>query len=98
MTDPRSAIAPAARLEYVVTEGCADCVAWEALWARVRSDFPDVTSAAVSAASPRGIALSVERGILRFPIIVLDDTVVGIERISEADLRAALADRLECQT
>lgn len=98
MTDPRSATVPVARLEYVVTDGCGDCATFEALLGRVRPDFPDVTVAAVSADSPRGIALSVQRGILRFPIIVIDGTVVGIERISEADLRAALADRREGRT
>ena len=95
MTDPGSATVPEARLEYVVTEGCSDCVAFEALWACLRPDYPDVTSVMVPAGSPRGIALSVQRGIMRFPIIVLDDRVIGIERIDEADLRAALGDRAE---
>jgi len=70
-------------------------VAFEALLARVRPDYPDVTVTPVPADSPRGIALSVQRGILRFPIVVVDDMVVGIERISEVDLRAALTDRRE---
>lgn len=90
MTELGSTTMPGARLEYVVTEGCRDCVALEALWAHVRADFPEVTSARVPADSPRGIALSLERGIMRFPILVLDDRVVGIERIDEADLRGAL--------
>ena len=86
-----------ARLEYVVTEGCSDCVAFEALWACLRPDYPDVTSVMVPAGSPRGIALSVQRGIMRFPIIVLDDRVVGIERIDEAELRDALTTRAEAR-
>ncbi|MDA8201222.1 MAG: hypothetical protein M0Z49_00370 [Chloroflexi bacterium] len=97
MTDLGSATVPGARLEYVVTEGCSDCVTFEALWAHLRPDYPEVTSALVPADSPRGIALSVGRGIMRFPIIVLDDRVVGIERIDEAGLRAALRDRAEAR-
>ena len=97
MTDLGPSTVPVARLEYVVTEGCSDCVAFEALWARLRPDYPEVTSAVVPADSPRGIALSVGRGIMRFPIIVLDDRVVGVERIDEAGLRAALTSRAEAR-
>ena len=97
MTDHGSATVPGARLECVVTEGCNDCVAFEILWARLRHDYPEVTSAMVPADSPRGIALSVQRGIMRFPIIVLDDRVVGIEEIDEAGLHAALTNRAEAR-
>ena len=91
MADPRSAPpTTSGRLEYVSSPGCTDCRAFEALIARVSPDYPAIEVRAVPADSPRGIALSLGRGILRFPIIVLDDEVLAIEAISEADLRVAL--------
>ena len=91
MADPRSAPPPkSALLEYVSSPGCSDCRAFEALIARVAPEYPVLEVRAVAADSPRGIGLSVGRGILRFPIIVLDDTVLAIEAIAEADLRIAL--------
>lgn len=85
-----------ALLEYVSTTGCADCRAFEALITRVGPDYPAVEVRAVVADSARGLALSMERGMLRFPIIVLDDVVVGVESMSEAALRSLLGpDRAE---
>ena len=53
---------------------------------------------AIAADSTRGMALSIGRGILRFPIIVLDDEVVAVESISEEELRSALGrDRAEAR-
>ena len=80
-------------LEYVTSQGCPDCRAFETLVDRVGADYPTVEVRAVAADSVRGIALSLGRGILRFPIIVLDDEVLAIESIAETDLRAALASR-----
>ncbi len=91
MADPRS-LPPttSALLEYVSSPGCSDCRAFEVLIARVAPDYPALEVRAVPADSPRGIGLSVGRGILRFPVIVLDDEVLAIEAITEADLRIAL--------
>ena len=82
-----------ARREYVPSSGCPDCPAVEALVARVATDFPTLEVRAVPAESARGTALSLGRGILRFPVIVLDDEVLAIESIAEGDLRTALARR-----
>ncbi|MDQ6795121.1 MAG: hypothetical protein M3067_09965 [Chloroflexota bacterium] len=91
MADPSSP-PPTTRalLEYVSSPDCSDCRAFEALIARVAPDYPALEVRAVSADSPRGIALSLGRGILRFPVIVLADKVLAIEAIAEPDLRAAL--------
>jgi hypothetical protein len=80
-------------LEYVTSAGCRDCRAFEALIARVLPDFPTVEARPVPGDSERGIALSIGRGLLRFPVIVLDDEVLAIEAIDESDLRAALVHR-----
>lgn len=94
MAEPPPAKAiPSPLLEYVTSSGCTDCRAFEALVARVTPDFPTVEVRAVLADSARGTALSVGRGILRFPVIVLDDEIVAIESIAEGELRAALARR-----
>lgn len=93
MAEPLPAPAPAPLLEYVTPSGCADCRQFEALVARVRPDFPTVEVRAVAADSARGLALSLGRGILRFPVIVLDDEVLAIESIAEGDLRTALTRR-----
>ena len=77
-------------LEYVTTPGCAECRVFEELLGRVAVDYPQVTITRVTAGSARGIDLTIGRGALRFPVIVVDDVVVAVERISEADLRAAL--------
>jgi glutaredoxin len=80
-------------LEYVTSSGCADCREFEALVASVRPDFPTVEVRAVAAQSARGTELSLGRGIMRFPVIVLDDEILATESIPEADLRTALARR-----
>jgi hypothetical protein len=77
-------------LEYVTSAGCRDCRTFEVLAARVSPDFPMVEIRAIAADSARGIALSVGRGILRFPVVVLDDDVLAIESITEEALRRAL--------
>lgn len=77
-------------LEYVTTPGCSDCRAFEELLGRVLEDFPAVQVTKVTAGSARGIDLTIGRGALRFPVIVVDDQVVAVERISEAALRGAL--------
>lgn len=86
-TTPRST----AVLEYVSSSGCSDCGAFERLVERVHPDYPAVEVRAVAAESPRGMALSIGRGILRFPIIVYDNDIVAVESISEVDLRSVLA-------
>lgn len=91
MSDPLPAPSGALTLlEYVSTSGCSDCRVFEALIARVAPDYPGVEVRAVAADSTRGMALSIGRGILRFPVIVLDDEILAVESIAEADLRAAL--------
>ena len=77
-------------LEYVSSPGCSDCRTLETLIARVVPDYPTVVVRKVAADSARGLALSVGRGILRFPVIVLADEVLAIESIGEVDLRTAL--------
>ncbi len=91
VADPRSApVIRKALLEYVSSPGCSDCKTFDELISRVAPDYPALEVRAVSADSRRGIALSLGRGILRFPVIVLDDEVLAVERITEADLRAAM--------
>ena len=80
-------------LEYVTIPGCSDCRAFERLLERVLPDFPDVEAHEVAGESHRGMAISVERGAMRFPVIVLDDEVVAVESIAESDLRAVLNTR-----
>jgi glutaredoxin len=84
------ATAPRPFLEYVATPGCADCRRFEALLARIRPDYPNLTVSEVRPGSTRGIELTIERGALRFPVVVLDDLVIAVESISEAALREAL--------
>jgi len=79
------------RLEYVTIPGCADCRRFEQLLDRVRPDFPELEVEEVASETPRGMALSVGRGALRFPVIVLDDEILAVETIEESVLRAALA-------
>ena len=80
-------------LEYVTTTGCADCRRLEELLNRVQSDFPSLEVREIAGESDRGLRISVGRGVLRFPIILLDDEIIGIESITEDDLRRALAGR-----
>jgi len=90
MSDPRPTPTTARPLlEYVTSSGCSDCRSFEALIARVAPDYPALEVRAVAADSARGMALSIGRGILRFPVIVLDDEVLAVETIAEEDLRAA---------
>lgn len=92
MTDPLpSGSRSSAVLEYVSSSGCSDCRAFERLLEQVRPDFPDVEVREVAADSTRGMALSIGRGIMRFPIIVLDGETVAVDSITEADLRSVLA-------
>ena len=91
-SQPTPPTAPsAALLEYVTLPFCRDCVEFEALLERVRGDFPTLEIRAVAADSARGRELSLERGIMRFPVIVLDNAVIGIESIAEQDLRRRLS-------
>ena len=91
MADPRPPSATARPLlEYVTSSRCSDCRSFEALIARVAPDYHTLEVRAVATDSARGMALSIGRGILRFPVIVLDDEVIAVEGIAEADLRIAL--------
>lgn len=91
MSDPRRPPTSAgALLEYVSSPGCPDCRSFELLISRVAPDYPAVEVRAVAADSPRGIALSLGRGIMRFPVIVLDDELLAIESMADSDLRVAL--------
>lgn len=78
-------------LEYVTIPACADCRRFEELLERVLPDFPELRVQEVAGDTPRGMAISVERGVLRFPVIVLDDEIIAVEAIDEAALRAMLA-------
>lgn len=77
-------------LEYVTLPACADCRRFQAVLARVEPDFPEVDIREVAADSPRGMSITVERGVLRFPVVVLDDEIIAIESVSEPQLRASL--------
>ena len=77
-------------LEYVTSPGCADCRRFEELLLRVQPDFPSLEVREVAGETSRGLEVSVGRGVLRFPIIVLDDEIIGIESITEDALRYAL--------
>ena len=81
-------------LEYITRPGCADCRRFEELLARVQPDFPSLEVREVAGESERGVRISVGRGVLRFPIIVLDDEIIGIEAITEDALRRALVLRV----
>ena len=81
-------------LEYVTSLGCSDCRRFEELLMRVQPDFPRVEVREVAGVSARGLEISVGRGVLRFPIIVLDDQIIGIETITEDALRRALLQRV----
>lgn len=80
-------------LEYVTIPGCRDCLRFEELLERVIPDFPEVDVREVAADTLRGMAISVERGMLRFPVIVLDDEVIAVEAIGEVALRSTLTAR-----
>ena len=80
-------------LEYVTIPGCADCRAFERLLERILPDYPEVEAREVAGETPRGLSISVERGVLRFPVIVLDDDVIAVESIAESELRSALDSR-----
>lgn len=84
-------------LEYVTLPLCSDCTTFEAVLARVRADSPGIEARAVPADSARGRHLSVEHGILRFPIIVLNGEVIAVESITEDELRLCLRHALESQ-
>ncbi len=71
--------------------GCSDCRRFERLLGRVLPDFSQVEVRAVAGDTSRGMEISVERGVLRFPVIVLDDQVIAIESIEESELRASLS-------
>lgn len=95
-SEPRD-VAPAGLhppiLEYVTIPSCADCRTFERLLEQVLPDYPEVEVREVAGETPRGLAISVERGVLRFPVIVLDDEVIAIESIAESELRSVLNSR-----
>lgn len=91
--DTEAPIPSGSVLEYVTIPACADCRRFEETLERVRPDFPEIDVRVVAADTPRGMAISVERGVLRFPVIVLDDEIIAIESIEEPLLRATLAAR-----
>lgn len=86
-----SSVARSPLLEFVTIPGCADCREFERLLEKVMPDFPEVEVREVAGETARGMAISVERGVLRFPVIVLDDEIIAIESIAESDLRSALS-------
>jgi glutaredoxin len=83
---------PTPVLEYVTLPYCRDCSRFEDLLAAVIGDYPGVELRAVDADSSRGRALSIEQGILHFPVIVLEGAVIGVESMTEVELRSALAE------
>lgn len=74
-------------LEYVTMPNCRDCRRLEALLAQVIPDYPGVEVREVLADSARGRQASLDKGVLRFPVVLLDDEIIAIERIAESDLR-----------
>lgn len=81
-------------LEYVTRPGCADCRRFEELLLRVQPDFPTLQVREVAGESARGLQISIARGVLRFPIVVLDDEVIGVEAITEEMLRRTISQRV----
>lgn len=77
-------------LEYVTIPGCRDCLQFEQLIARVAPDYPELEVRQVAGDTARGMAVSVGRGVLRFPVVLLDDDIIAIESIADADLRMTL--------
>jgi glutaredoxin len=74
-------------LEYVTMPNCRDCSRFEQVLNSVRAEYPAVEVREVPADSERGRRASLERGVLRFPVILLNDEIIAIEKISEDDLR-----------
>lgn len=74
-------------LEYVTLPFCRDCLRFEELLGDVRVDYPELQVRAVPADSVRGRQLSVEQGIMRFPVIALGGEVIAIESVAAEDLR-----------
>lgn len=77
-------------LEYVTLPFCRDCLRFEAQVGEMAGDYPELRLRAVPAESERGRRLSVDRGVMRFPVIVLDGEVIATESISDGDLRRHL--------
>ena len=77
-------------LEYVTIPNCRDCSRLEQLLADVRGDYPGVEVREIQGHSERGRQLSIERGVLRFPVVLLNGDIIAIESISEPDLRSSL--------
>ena len=95
-SEPRDVARPGLHppiLEYVTIPGCSDCRTFERLLEQVLPDYPEVEAREVAGETPRGLAISVERGAMRFPVIVLDDEVIAVESIAESDLRSVLNSR-----
>lgn len=74
-------------LEYVTMPNCRDCRKLELLLADVRPDYPEVEVREVLADSERGRQASLEQGVLRFPVVLLDGEIIAVEKIAEEDLR-----------
>lgn len=78
-------------LEYVTMPNCRDCSRLERLLSAVGGDYPGVEIREVPAQSERGRQASIEQGVLRFPVLLLDGEIIAIESIHEDDLRLHLS-------
>lgn len=66
---------------------CRDCSRLERVLGAVRDDYPGVEIREVRADSERGRQASLEQGVLRFPVVLLNREIIAIESIGEDDLR-----------
>lgn len=77
-------------LEYVTMPNCRDCSRLEHQLSAIRRDYPGVEITEVRADSERGRRASIEQGVLRFPVVLLNEEIVAIESIDDDDLRRLL--------
>lgn len=70
---------------------CAHCQEVRALLQHVQADDPDVMVEEIDAASPPGLRLSIEHGVLVMPGIILNGRFLAMGSITEAHLRRELA-------
>jgi len=79
-----------ALLEYVTIPNCRDCTRLERQLSTIRGHYPDLAIVEVAGDSDRGRQASIEQGVLRFPVVLLNGEIVAIESIDDGDLRRLL--------
>lgn len=78
---------PRAVLEYVTMPNCRDCSRLERQLSAIRGAYPDLEITEIAADSIRGRQASIEQGVLRFPVVLLNGEIVAIESIDDHGLR-----------